>query len=494
MRATIHISLFLILLTAVFSGCGHVSSQVKQAFKVTMRDGTGLTTDIWFPDGEGSWPGILIRTPYGKNNKAGYGKFFSKHGYIVAIQEVRGTGSSEGDFDLWMHEKEDGYDAVEWLAEQKWSTGKVGMVGGSYDGYAQLVSAVAKPPHLVTIIPIVTMGDPSVNHVYPGGVFHTSQHLQALSIFKRYESRPSGTGSLPSGWKKQLDTLPVKLLIGPWSHHSLGKSTLGEYDFGEEAKKNLKEIELRWFDYWLKGEENGIMDDPLVELFAVGPNNWITGETYPLPETDPLVLYLAESDVPGKGILRSIPPPEKKAAYSSYLYDPGDPTPSIWFSNYPEWEDILATRKDILIFESAPTENEITILGPVDASIFASSSAPDTDWFIYYFLIDEEGNAFPLVGRGMLRARYRDQGKGAQLLEKNTIYPFHPDLWHSSFTLEPGWKIRTVICSAASPDFSRNLNTGGDNESGTEYIKADQKIYHDKNHPSSIMFHIVTSD
>jgi len=556
MKTTRNICLSLLLLTGIICGCGSAASHEKQTVKVPMRDGVLLTTELWFPEGEGPWPVILIRTPYGRHNKAGYGKFFTKHGYVTAIQEVRGTGSSDGEFYLWMNEKEDGYDAVEWLAEQEWCAGKAGMVGGSYDGYAQLAAAAARPPHLVTIVPLVTMGDPSIHHVYPGGVLHTSQHLQAISIFKKYDAN-SPAHSLPDGWKNQLNTLPVisldeslfgstdrqwrshlqhkpgdpywkkadvlrelekidipafiiggwydfggigtkeaylhlkrtdgppvKLLIGPWSHHNLGKSSLGEYDFGEAARKNLMELELQWFDYWLKGEENEILEEPLVELFSVGPNRWIAGQCYPLGNTDTLSFYLTGSKAGEEGDL-VLSPPSGDAEYSSYTYNPGDPTPSMWFNNYPEWENILASRNDLLVFESEPVDHEITFLGPVEANLYASSSATDTDWFVYYFLIDDKGTAFPLAARGLLRAHS---------IKKDEINPFRLDLWHSSFSLEPGWKIRVVVCSAASPDFSRNLNTGGDNESETDYISADQKIYHDRNHPSNIMFHVLTSD
>jgi len=336
-----HISLFLLLLWGVISGCGSAASQEKQTVKVPVRDGIQLTTDLWFPAGEGPWPVILIRTPYGKHNQAGYGKFFSGHDYVTAIQEVRGTGSSEGQF-----------------------------------------------------------------------------------------------------------------------------------------------------DYWLKGEENGILEKPLVEVFSVGPNRWVTGQSYPIPETDTLTLYFAKDSSEEKGALERSSP-AGNIEYSSYSYDPGDPTPSIWFNNYPEWEKIIASRDDFLVFESSPVDNEISILGPVEVILYASSSARDTDWFVYYFLIDDKETAFPIVARGLLRARYRDQELGVRLLMKDKIYPFQLDLWHSSFTLDPGWKIRVVVCSAASPDFARNLNTGGNNEMETEYIKADQKIYHNREHPSKIMFHIA---
>lgn len=548
--------------------CNKLTAQNKIVY-VPMRDGVELATELWFPEtGEGPWPVILVRTAYSIKSQRGYGKLFSSHNYVVAIQDVRGQFDSEGTFELWNHERQDGYDAVEWLAAKSWCDGKVGMVGGSYGGWLQLAAMTKKPPHLVTIIPSVTMGDPCLNHVYPNGMFHLTQHLQAISLF---ESRYGNGGSnykLQPGWQNQLDTLPIinldllffgeknqqwrnhilhkpfdgywdksnvleylektdipvfliggwydfggigtkeaylhlsksqnpniKLLIGPWSHQSLGKSQLGSYNFGEAAQLDIDALKLEWFDYWLKNIENNILKEPLVQVFEVGPNKWTTNNTYPLHLTDTLSMFLA-------GDLNVNQPNEvQKLIFNKdtieegnemYSYNPKNPTPYLWFNNLPDIDSIINTRSDMLVYESPPFMNDYQVLGPANAKIYASSSAPDTDWIVYYLLLNDKNEIQPIMSRGVTRARYRNPEIGDQPLQTDRIYKYDIDLCHNSFQILKGYKIRVIICSAAFPHFSRNLNTGGDNELGTVYQTAHQKIYHSNTYSSSINFQVKT--
>ncbi len=536
-----------LILGILLSQCAF-SQEARTTF-IPMEDGISLATDIWMPDeGDGPWPVILVRTPYSRNYQKKYGRYFSQHGYVVAVQDVRGQYDSEGEFEIWVNEKEDGYYSVEWLAGQKWCNGKVGMIGGSYGGYTQTAAAVTKPSHLVTIIPKVTMADPSVYHVYPGGVFAMKDHLQAMHMFAHNLSVNNKHPALPSDWKDRLDELPVidldkqitgkelkqwrthiqhkpgdpywkdadfleeleamdipvflisgwfdfggigtketylhlkesknkniKLLLGPWAHQTLGKSKLGPYDFGEEASMDIDNETLRWFDYWMKGEDNGIMDEPLVQVFATGPNKWVTGNTYPIPESKILKYNITSSAL-------SEEEPEKDIRFSSYTYNPGNPTPSIWYDNANQYEDLIIDRQDILIIESEVLKEDVMLLGPVSATIFASSSAPETDWFVYLLEIDSTGSLGSLMLRGQVRAKCP---------ENNSINKYTLDLWHTGYLVPAGNKFRVLICSAAFPRFSRNLNTGEDNETSTDFQIAEQKIYHSAEYPSSISVHAI---
>jgi hypothetical protein len=285
----------------------------------------------------------------------------------------------------------------------------------------------------------------------------------------------------------------IKLLIGPWSHHTLGKSKLGPYNFGEAAQLDLDVLKLEWFDHWLKDVENNISTEPLVQIFEVGQNIWITSNTYPLPSTDTLSMFLS-------GNLNDSHPNEIhkltfnkdiiKEGSDIYSYNPNNPTPYLWFNNLQDIDSIINTRSDMLVYESPPFKDEYQVLGPVNATIYASSSAPDTDWVVYYFLLNEKNEIQPVLSRGVLRARYRNTASGAHLLQTDHIYKYDFDLWHNSFQIPKGYKIRIVICSAAFPHYSRNLNTGGDNELGIVYQTANQKIYHSKTYPSSIIFNV----
>ncbi len=157
---TISFSIIYLLTICILFSCNKASTQ-NRTIDIPMRDGIKLATELYFPENsEGPWPVILLRTAYSSKSQKSYGEFFSSHGFVVAIQDVRGQFKSGGDFELWNNEKHDGYDAVEWIANQEWSSGKIGMVGGSYNGWVQLAAAAENPPHLVTVIPVVTMGDP----------------------------------------------------------------------------------------------------------------------------------------------------------------------------------------------------------------------------------------------------------------------------------------------------------------------------------------------
>jgi uncharacterized protein len=135
------------------------------------RDGVTLYADIYRPKADGGFPVLLERTPYDKNNDVETGLKGAARGYVMVIQDVRGRYASEGEWYVFKHESDDGYDAVEWAATLPQSNGKVGMWGGSYVGATQLLAAIAHPPHLAGICPIVTGSNYHENWTYQGGAF-----------------------------------------------------------------------------------------------------------------------------------------------------------------------------------------------------------------------------------------------------------------------------------------------------------------------------------
>src|SRR5262249_41893628 len=137
-----------------------VEVDYKPGVTVPMGDGVQLSTDLYLPSGVQRAPVILIRTPYKKENEELAGRYFSRRGYVVAAQDVRGRFASPGQWEPFVHEAQDGYDTIEWLARQSWSTGKVGMIGASYVGWVQWWAASLHPPHLTTIIPNLSPPDP----------------------------------------------------------------------------------------------------------------------------------------------------------------------------------------------------------------------------------------------------------------------------------------------------------------------------------------------
>ena len=144
---------------------------VERAVPATMRDGTVLRADIYRPKQDGRYPVLLQRTPYNKTGSVAFGYLAAANGFVAIIQDVRGRYTSEGEWYTFRHESEDGYDTIEWAAALPYSDGRVGMWGGSYVGATQMLAAIAHPPHLAGICPVVTASNYHSNWTYQGGAF-----------------------------------------------------------------------------------------------------------------------------------------------------------------------------------------------------------------------------------------------------------------------------------------------------------------------------------
>jgi uncharacterized protein len=148
--------------------------KVESNVPAKMRDGVTLRADIYRPDIDGKFPVLLKRTPYNKMGSSGEIEFAHKaasQGYAVIMQDVRGRYSSEGRWYTFVNEIPDGYDTVEWAAALPYSDGRVGMWSGSYVGATQMLAAIAHPPHLAGICPVVTASNYHENWTYQGGAF-----------------------------------------------------------------------------------------------------------------------------------------------------------------------------------------------------------------------------------------------------------------------------------------------------------------------------------
>jgi len=149
----------------------HYEVKVERGVAAKMRDGTVLHADVYRPDAPGKFPVLLQRTPYNKAGESEFGLEAAARGYVVIVQDVRGRYTSEGDWYTFVHESDDGYDTVEWAASLPYSDGKVGMFGGSYVGATQVLTAIAHPPHLAGIFPVVTASNYHNGWTYQGGAF-----------------------------------------------------------------------------------------------------------------------------------------------------------------------------------------------------------------------------------------------------------------------------------------------------------------------------------
>jgi putative CocE/NonD family hydrolase len=167
---------FLLLLLAAQPGLAQAISEtirVEGHVAVPMRDGVKLYADVYRPRREGRFPTLITRTPYGVQRDGMHSAViaFAQHGYAVVVQDVRGRYESEGAWDPFRNEANDGYDTVEWAARQPWSNGKVGMHGGSYLGHVQWQAATMAPPHLTAIFPVLASTSIYHNTFFHGGAF-----------------------------------------------------------------------------------------------------------------------------------------------------------------------------------------------------------------------------------------------------------------------------------------------------------------------------------
>jgi putative CocE/NonD family hydrolase len=144
---------------------------VQNGVPMKTRDGVTLRADVYRPKVDAKFPVILMRTPYDKSASWAVSPAYqiAAHGYVVVVQDVRGRYTSDGEFYTFRHESDDGYDAVEWVAALPYSNGKVGMMGGSYVGATQMLAAIAHPPHLAGICPVVTASNYHDGWTYQGG-------------------------------------------------------------------------------------------------------------------------------------------------------------------------------------------------------------------------------------------------------------------------------------------------------------------------------------
>lgn len=162
----------LIFLSAIFAyAADQYAVTYEHNVPVKMRDGVTLRADIYRPNADGKFPVLLQRTPYNKDGGVDFGLKAAAQGYVVIFEDVRGRYASEGDWYTFKNEPNDGYDTVEWAAALPYSNGKVGMFGGSYVGATQVLAAIAHPPHLAGIFPVVTASNYHENWTYQGGAF-----------------------------------------------------------------------------------------------------------------------------------------------------------------------------------------------------------------------------------------------------------------------------------------------------------------------------------
>jgi hypothetical protein len=333
-----------------------------------------------------------------------------------------------------------------------------------------------------------------------------------------------GTLANFAGLRKRARTAKVRraqrLLIGPWMHGPpMGDPSfdrhVGDIDFGPNAIFDLNQDMLQWFDYWLRGDSNDGVERPVVRYFLMGANEWRSADDWPPPHAKGLRLYLSRGtgrspESLNNGRLGREKPRTKKSG-ESFGYDPRDPVPSIGGNTLyspplppgtpgPQVADFMATagprdQRPIegrcLTYSTEPLREHLAVVGRVGVVLYASSSAPDTDFVAKLCDVFPDGRSI-LVTDGILRARYRRNRSRPQPLEPGKVYKLEIDLWSTAWLFPEGHRLRLVITSSCFPRFDRNPNTGRSLADSTEMRIATNRIHFDAVHPSYLELSVLT--
>jgi putative CocE/NonD family hydrolase len=573
---------------------------VDKNLMVPMRDGVSLAADVYRPDGPGPFPTLVQRTPYNKEfGLAGFSFDIMRGvqaGYAVVVQDTRGRWASGGEFNPFFDEARDGADTIAWAAAQPWSTGAMGMIGGSYFGATQWTAATQTPEALRAIAPFVTTDQYYDGWAYQGGAFQlgfnlhwTLSSLALGEVVRRMgtgaataqdfaalvaavDGNDAGYGRLPllglpevkglapyyddwlshpsydEFWRATAPresygqiTVPAlnmggwhdlflkgtlanytgmkaqggsdasrqyqRLVIGPWAHGPTA-GWFPERSYGllaGTATADITGLQLRWFDWLLKGEDTGLAAEKPVRLFVMGANEWRDEDDWPLPGTEYADYFLHSSGrantAAGDGGLSTDAPGDEPE--DVYLYDPRNPVPttgggtflpglSIGANAGPRDQRAVEARHDVLCYTTEPLAAPLEVIGPVRAVLHVSSSATDTDFTAKLVDVAPDGRAENLAD-GILRARYRESLSEPSPLEPERVYEVTVDLVATAAVISAGHRIRLEVSSSNFPRFDRNTNTGGviATEGEADIRPAVNRVHHTRVRPSRLVLPVI---
>ena len=513
---------------------------------VSMRDGTRLDTEILRPSKPGRYPTILMRTPYSMMAFGDEAARLLADGlqFVVVQQSTRGRYASEGTDDVFLSdgwgENQDGFDTVEWIVSQSWSDRKVGLFGVSALGITSYLNMGAMHPAIkaahVGIAPWVFY-----NVVYPGGEFRTALledwlggqgSAYMIDLYKQHPIYDDFWTSLDMRTRQDHITVPIlhwggwhdvftegpvegfealqhggasgrggfnRLVMGPWTHVDAGPfdTRQGELVYPGNSYYPMGSANpIEWFQEFLKGRAQrppADLDAYPVRYYLMGPtdqergpgNHWELAREWPVPATQ-VPLYFGTD-----GSLGWTAPAGASLEPLSWLYDPADPSPTIGgheltIPQGPRDQSPLLARSDVLHFETAPLDRDVKIVGKVRATLYASSTAPDTDFVARLVDVYPDGRAM-LVTDGVIRARYRDSMTQPEFLVPGQIYAFDIDLNRTAQVFGKGHRIMVLVSSSNYRRYEPAKNTQDDIWGSQPAVTAVNSLYADARYPSGLL-------
>lgn len=365
------------------------------------------------------------------------------------------------------------------------------------------------------------------NHIL--GQAERYQDIPVYLVGGWYDSWAGNTTANYGVLSKSLKS-EVHLIMGPWIHGMQGKSAHGQVDFGEAAAiPDELAWRLEWYDRWLKGEDNSVgKAAPFaskVRIFAMGTGDghrtaegllfhggeWREESDWPPLSSRPTPFHF----LPGGG-LGEAPPPDDGGS-TTYRFDPDDPVPTIG-GNISSGNDILlqgawdqrggehvwnwpapvplTARNDIVVFETGPLGEDLEVTGEIEARLWVSSSAVDTDFTVklvdVYPASDDWPGGFDLkITEGILRARFRESLAEEKPMVPGEVYPVTVRLYPTSNVFKRGHRLRVEVSSSNFPRFDVNPNTGEPLNEHRRRVVADNTIHHDAARPSAIVLPVA---
>jgi predicted acyl esterase len=508
---------------------------------VAMRDQVKLATDVYLPgDGQGKYPVIVARTPYGKNQGAVVAALAKLRGYAFVVQDLRGRFKSEGQAAIifgndGLGEHQDGRDTLEWVARQPWCDGKIGTWGGSALGITQNMAAPVAPDELKAQHVQVAFSDYYSQAAYQGGAFRTQllerwlrgnglieTNLATFVAHPRYDDfwkrlnleAHAGMVRAPAvysgGWydiflQGTINAFTAvqyhggdgakgkcRLVIGP-----IGHGTFTELKYpATAAKKPACTDAFAWYDYALLGKANAVAKEKAVHYYVMGDptdpkapgNTWRHVDDWP-PPSRPTPFYFHQDGT----LVRENPP--KGNDSKTYAYDPKNPVPNVGGQELgvplgPMDQRKVETRPDVLLFTTDELKEPAEATGRLTAKLFVSSDCPDTDFTVKLCDVYPDGRSM-LVTDGILRARYHKSFETDSFLEPGRVYELNVDLWSTSLVFNTGHRIRVAVSSSNSPRFEANPNTGKPFRADKETRVAHNTLHLSLKYPSRIVLPVA---
>jgi len=500
---------------------------------IAMADGTQLATDVYSATGNGPWPVVLSRTPYDRKEafNADRGSTFGGAGVVYIVQDVRGQFGSESTADFFGSEEADGPAVINLIAAQSWCNGRIALLGNSAPGIAGYLALPGAPSSVSCAWIEVATGNLYAT-VYQGGVFRqalvegwldsTSQNHMLPSIVANaldsswWDSRrvidQAGQITIPTvhltGWydifaKDQIDMFQAiqssgtgqqYLIVGPWSHNTLGTATTGQLSFPANAQLDINSFMEEWLAHFLLDDPGDVANWPVVRYYVMGDvdnagasgNEWRTATTWPPFTATDRTFYLRTG-----GALNETAPATGEGA-DQFTYDPANPAPTVGGNNMiiddgPFDQANVESRDDVITYTTDVLTAPLEVTGTIQAAIWIQTDVTDTDISVKVTDVYPDGRSM-LITEGVLRTRFRNGSYSSeQLLTPNTPTQIDLSLWPTSIVFNTGHRIRVAVTSSNSTRFDPNPNTGDAFRANTNTQVATTQILHDANHSSLII-------